>query len=112
MCPRSLAGPCAFTWRSSRARARSRALTLTKREDVRKLATPALRVALDLRDKSGCARASVFADAEASGDKRALIYLNPLNARKGCGFLGMNDCYSCLGGRGELNRAISAINKR
>ncbi len=92
--------------------AKSRALTLTKREDVRKLATPALRIALDLRDKSGCERAKLFADAEASGDKRSLSYLTPLNARNGCGFLGMNDCYACLGGRAELNKAIAAINKR
>ncbi len=92
--------------------ARSRALTLTKRDDVRKLATPALKIALDLRDKSACERAKLFAEAEASGDRRSLGYLTPLNARKGCGFLGMNDCYGCLGGRTELNKAIAAINKR
>ena len=92
--------------------AKSRAVTLTKRDDVRKLASPALRVALDLRDKSGCERASLFSEAEASGDKRSLVYLTPLNARKGCGFLGMNDCFSCLGGRADLNKAINAINKR
>lgn len=96
---------------SSKA-AKSRALTLTKREDVRKLATPALKIALDLRDKSGCERAKLFAEAEASADRRSLSYLTPLNARSGCGFLGMNDCYACLGGRAELNKAIAAINKR
>jgi hypothetical protein len=92
--------------------AKSRALLLTKRDDVRKLATPALRIALDLRDKTACERAPLFAEAQASADRRSLSYLTPLNARKGCGFLGMNDCFSCLGGRGELNKAITAINKR
>jgi len=92
--------------------AKAKALEFTKRDEVRKLASASLRVALDLRDKSGCERAKLFAQAGTVGDRRSLPYLTPLNARKGCGFLSMADCYSCLGGRTELNKAISAINAR
>ena len=44
-------------------RVRTRALELTRTESVRKLATPQLRIALDLRDRGGCERQPLFPEA-------------------------------------------------
>jgi len=90
---------------------KQKALDLTKREDVRKLASPALLVALELRDHPACARGAAIEQAEKSGDKRSLAYLSPLLSTKGCGLFGMADCYACVD-RAVVNRAIQAINGR
>jgi len=93
-------------------RVRTKAAELTKSDGVKKLATPALRVAIDLRDRGGCDRAALFAEAEKSGDSRSLSFLTPLQARKGCGLFRLSDCYACLGNRAGLSKAIEAIKKR
>lgn len=93
-------------------RVRTRTLDLTRTESVRKLASPALRIALDLRDRGGCERQPLFAEAEKTGDTRSLQYLTPLQAKKGCGLFRLADCYSCLGNRVALGKAISAIQDR
>lgn len=91
---------------------RERLIEATRTEGVRKLATAQLRIALDLRDKSACDRATLFAEAEKTADGRALQYLTPLQAKKGCGIFRLGDCYPCLGNRGPLNKAIHAIKQR
>lgn len=91
---------------------KQKALELTKRDDVRKLASPALLIALDLRDHPGCGRAPFLERAEKHGDKRSLAFLTPLQARKGCGLFNMNDCYACLGNRAAVNKAVEAIKAR
>lgn len=91
---------------------KARILDLTKTEGVRAAASPALRVALDLRDAGGCERQKLFAEAEKVADKRALQYLTPLQKKSGCGFLKLSDCYPCLGSRVSLGKAISAIQSR
>ncbi len=93
---------------------RKKAVQATQTEAVKKLATPALRVAVGLRDRGGCQRAELFEEAEKVGDARSLQYLTPLQARSGCGplFFKMNDCYECLGNRATLQKAIQAIQKR
>ncbi|HTJ80719.1 MAG TPA: hypothetical protein VL400_03315 [Polyangiaceae bacterium] len=89
---------------------RDRAISLTKREEIRKKASPALLVALDLRDSSGCERKQHFARAKELADARALQYLTPLTATKGCGVFGLGDCFDgCLGNRKDLNETIKAI---
>jgi hypothetical protein len=92
---------------------RDKANGLLQRDDVRKRATPALQVAVDLRDLPPCDRKRLFADAEKHGDSRSLPALTPLQATRGCGVFRLGDCYSsCLGGRAELNKAIQAIRQR
>jgi len=82
-------------------------------EKVRKTASPALAIAIDLRaTKSPCERKKLFARARDEGDTRCLPYLTPLLASNGCGFLGTGDCYKCLGGRADLREAVSAIQGR
>jgi len=92
---------------------RDRSISLTKRDDIRKKASPALLVALDLRGSVGCARKKDFARAAEVGDARSLQYLTPLTATKGCGVFGLGDCFDdCLGNRKELRDTISAIKAR
>jgi hypothetical protein len=45
-------------------------------------------------------------------DQRAVSLLSRLNERRGCGFLGLGDCYSCLRGGGELKAALEAAKSR
>lgn len=91
---------------------KQKAIALTKDPEIRKIASPALRIALELRDRGPCERKSLFTEAEKSGDRRALAFLTPLAATKGCGVFSLEDCYDCLGGRSELTKAINGINAR
>ncbi len=45
-------------------------------------------------------------------DRRAVSLLSRLNERRGCGFLGLGDCYSCLRSGGELKSALEAAKSR
>jgi hypothetical protein len=76
-------------------------------------ATPALRIAVELKKVEGCARKPLVATAERDGDGRSLPYLQPLlPMHKGCGVFGLGTCGDCFGDRTELNRAIGAIATR
>ena len=79
---------------------------------LREAMTPALRVAVDLKAATGCQRKSLFPAAEKEGDRRSLAYLEPLQARRGCGVFNLGDCYDCLGSRADLTKAIAAIKAR
>ncbi len=91
---------------------RDRAMKLLADPKVRELASPAVRVAFDLKKGTPCERRALLAAAERDGDKRSLPYLEPLVVTKGCGFLGIGDCYGCFGNRTELVKTISAIKSR
>jgi hypothetical protein len=91
---------------------RDRALALTKSEALRKRASPALRVALELRDVSGCGRKKFFDQAEKDGDARSLTHLVPLTATKGCGVFKLADCFDECINRVDLNRVIKTIRSR
>jgi hypothetical protein len=88
---------------------------------VMKLATPALAIAEDLRHNRPCARKALLVRASADGDVRALPYLRPLVATKGCGgnFVSQllrsgGECYSCFtpADRNAIANAIDTIDKR
>lgn len=93
--------------------ARDRAISLTRQPAVREKASPALLIALELRDASGCGRKPLFARAAKEADARSLQYLTPLTSTKGCGVFSLGDCFDgCLGNRKELNETITAIKSR
>ncbi len=92
--------------------ARQRALELTKDPQVQANASKASLVLVQLRDASPCGRAAHLEAAAADADARALPLLTPMMAKKGCGFLSLSDCYSCMGTRAELTKAINEITKR
>ncbi len=83
---------------------------------VRAKASPELKVALELSraiKKQDCATAkkSVKSAAE-SGDVRAVPFLEQLRNSRGCGLLGLGDCWSCLRGSVNVSEAIEAAKKR
>ncbi len=101
-----------FEVATGQASGKQRALDLTKKEDFKKTASPALKVAIELRDRAPCERKPLLAEAEKTADKRALPYLTPMLKTKGCKLFGLGDCFECFGNRADLTRAINAINAR
>lgn len=103
-------------WASTSGRTQTTVLAkgYLDRDDVRGNASPALKVALDLRrSNSRCEDIKrLITTAKEIGDERAFRPLNQLNARKGCGFLGLSDCFPCLRGEDTLSEALKATQSR
>lgn len=79
---------------------------------VRARSTPALLVALDLRNTTPCARKPLYQRAREVGDARSLVFLKPMTSTEGCGILRRSDCFSCLEPRKDLLETVAAIQKR
>jgi hypothetical protein len=82
--------------------------------DVRPKASPALAVALDLREAESCEdNQKILPRAIEVGDKRAFAPLTRLLRRNGCGPNKRDDCYQCLRANDEeLRKALSAVKMR
>jgi serine/threonine-protein kinase len=83
---------------------------------IRAKASPELKVALELQraiKKQDCAtvKKSVKAAVD-SGDVRSVPFLEQLRNTRGCGLLGLGDCWSCLRGAVNVSDAIEAAKKR
>lgn len=91
---------------------RDRASTLLADPAVRRLASPALLVALDLRATSVCGRKALLDRAREHGDGRSLALLRPMLVTTGCGMFKRTDCHPCLGSRNDVREAIAAIQQR
>jgi serine/threonine-protein kinase len=86
--------------------------TLAKQE-IKSRMSPALQVAVDLKNATGCeAKRALLPKAKESGDARALATLRGMLAAKGCGFLSLGDCWSCMRKDGALGATITAIEER
>ncbi|MCB9608195.1 MAG: hypothetical protein H6716_16525 [Polyangiaceae bacterium] len=89
---------------------------LVMSNDLRKKASPALGVALELRtvDKDDpCASTKKLVQrAEKDGDVRSLHLLGRLGNKRGCGSSGRDDCYACLRKPDVLKDAIQSVRKR
>lgn len=78
--------------------------------DVRKKASPALAIALDLRDAQTCEQVKLIVDrAIEHGDRRSLRLLGNLTMRQGCGPGKGQDCWACLRGEDKLTDAVKAV---
>jgi serine/threonine-protein kinase len=91
------------------------AKTLLDGEAVQKHASPALKVALDLpkAKTEGClAVKKLLPRIQESGDARVLPTLTRLGERRGCGFLGLKDCFACLRQGKDLANAQKAVAQR
>jgi hypothetical protein len=87
------------------------ALVFTK--EVRAKASPALAVALDLRQSGTCEQVKpVVMRAIEHGDRRSLRLLGKLTLRYGCGKGKAKDCWECLRGEDTITDAINAARKR
>jgi hypothetical protein len=81
--------------------------------DVRPKASPALAIALDLRQADTCeANAKILERAVDVGDKRSFAPITRLLRRNGCGPTKHDDCYACLREGDLLKRALTAVKMR
>jgi hypothetical protein len=98
---------------SQKTQATVEAKELLDSPEVRKHASAALSVALSLRETKACAEVKALLPAAVeSGDERSLRPLQKLVAARGCGFLGLGDCYPCLRQGTLLGDAIDAVQIR
>ncbi len=102
-------------WVSTRERTTTTELAdrLVHSSEVRKKASEALKVALDLRGTKDCSNVmEVLARAEAHGDRRLLRPLAKMMRRTGCGTKGTSDCFPCLRKDKALPKAVKAARGR
>ena len=86
-------------------------LLLTK--DVRTKASPALNVAVDLRNVTECEQAKkLLEQAKQHADKRAVGALMRLEQKRGCGKRELEDCWKCLREGGLLKDTLAEARKR
>ncbi len=82
-------------------------------KEVRGAASSALAVVLDLREVQTCDDAwRLLPRAIENADRRALPGLERLRVRTGCGRYKAEDCYRCLRGTDDLDKAIRAASGR
>ncbi|HWO10422.1 MAG TPA: protein kinase [Polyangiaceae bacterium] len=82
-------------------------------EAVREHASDALKVALVVRETKTCAAVlELLPRVTKHGDERSLPALKRLQSTSGCGFLSLEDCYSCLRKGTELDAALGAVATR
>jgi hypothetical protein len=82
--------------------------------DVRPKATPALAIALELRQAETCEQfQAALPRALKDGDRRSLTPLMKLGNKRGCGPKKSQDCYACLRSQSdELTATINAVKSR
>ncbi|HET9930151.1 MAG TPA: hypothetical protein VFQ35_05680, partial [Polyangiaceae bacterium] len=98
--------------KGSASGAASRAKALLDEEPAKSHVSAALRALLLLQTamkKPKCGELKqLMPDISRDVDERALPQLTRLSDRRGCGFLGLSDCYGCLRAGGELTRALES----
>ncbi|MFZ5896714.1 MAG: protein kinase domain-containing protein [Myxococcota bacterium] len=102
--------------KGSASGASARAKALLDEEPAKSHVSAALRALLLLQaamKKPKCSELKqLMPDIARDVDERALLLLNRLADRRGCGFLGLSDCYACLRASGELTRALESAKTR
>ena len=90
-----------------------RAAKSLARADVRANASPATSVMLELKAAKRCEdKRDLLERVKENGDARVLPALKALKSPRGCGFMGMRDCFSCLRKDDSLDEAIKAVEAR
>ncbi len=75
----------------------ARAMRLVNGKEILEHATPALKVALRLKEAKVCAEyREIIPDAARHADDRSVQKLRALTTRRGCGTFGNKDCFVCL----------------
>jgi serine/threonine-protein kinase len=98
---------------SSNAPGSPRARALLATPAVRRNASPALAVTLDLRAAQSCeAKRALLPRAREVGDARTLAVVSTYRGTSGCGFLGRRDCLPCMRRAGGLTETIATLEAR
>lgn len=100
------------TNRTTNAALSKQAKTLLDSEAVQAQQSPALKVALELpkAKTEGCSAVKkLLPRVQESGDARVASLLSRLSERRGCGFLGLRDCFACL--RAANGKELAAAQK-
>ena len=102
-----------WTATASRTTATDLARSLIYSKEVRAKASPALAIALDLRDADTCEKNRDLMDrVAADGDRRAFHLLGKLTRKYGCGANKRADCYACLRSGTDLDATMKAVKAR
>jgi hypothetical protein len=102
-----------WTGTVGRSAATELAEALLYSDDVFSKASPAARVALELRKAETCEQAApLVKQALDHGDRRSMHLLGKLTKRSGCGPTKRQDCYKCLRDGDLLKDAFAAVRKR
>jgi len=97
----------------ARTSATERARAALADPNVRRNASPALAVTLDLRGAGSCdGKKKVLERARDAGDARTLTLLEGYKATSGCGWTGRKDCWACMHRGGALAAAIEGLQAR
>jgi hypothetical protein len=83
------------------------ARSLLYSQEVRRGASPALEVALQLNGASCEAIQAALPKARSDGDRRSLVPLAKVNLRRGCGPKKTGDCYACL--RSQTKQVLATM---
>jgi hypothetical protein len=103
----------AWTSTAERSETTELAQALLMSRDVRPKASPALAIALDIREAETCeANAKLLPRAIEVGDKRAFAPLSRLLRHNGCGPSKRDDCYACIREGDLLKRALTTVKLR
>ncbi len=102
-----------WTSTATRTTATDLARSLIYSKEVRAKASPALAIALDLRDAETCEKSrDLLPRAVNDGDKRSFHLLNKLTRKYGCGPNKRQDCYACLRDGKDLDNALKSTKAR
>jgi len=102
-----------WTGTAERSDATELARSILLGKDMRPKASPALSVAVDLREVTTCEESqALLTRAIEHGDKRALVPINRLARKTGCGPNKRLDCYPCLREGDLVKRAFNAVRVR
>jgi hypothetical protein len=103
-----------WTGTSAKTEATELARALVYSNDVRPKASPALAIALELRQAETCEQfQTALPKALTDGDRRSLTPLMKLGNRRGCGPKKSQDCFACLRASAEeITATINAAKSR
>jgi serine/threonine-protein kinase len=102
-------GPSARLYTQAAARAK-RSLSL---DEVRGRATSATSILLDYREAKNCeAKHALLSRVRDEADSRMLPLLQTAQQTRGCGFLGVADCYFCMRKDDLLSDATTSVEER
>jgi serine/threonine-protein kinase len=92
---------------------RQRATKSLTNPEIRAHASPQVAILFDMQEATTCeAKRDLLARVAEDGDIRLLPNLKSLKAKRGCGFLNVEDCWPCLHEDRALDEAIDAVSER